>query len=154
MDFIKKFYSLVISFGNSLQSFILAGIRLYWGCSFLHTGWQKLHNIDPVADFFSSLGVPFPLFNAYLTGFIETVGGFCLLIGFASRLVSIPLICVLSVALFTAHYDALVNAFSDPQNLIEQLPFNYLLATILILAFGPGKFSLDALVKKSVNEPK
>lgn len=144
----KNCYLKIRSFGTVLQSILLLAMRIYWGGSFLLTGWGKWHNIPAISDYFSSLGIPFPTFNAYLVGSIECIGGFCLLIGLASRVASIPLICVMVVALLTEHHEALMNAWDDPQNLITQLPFNYLLTTLIVLAFGPGKISVDFLIQK------
>ena len=41
-------------------------------------------------------------------------------------------------AFLTEHREALLNVWNDPQNLIVQLPFNYLLTALIVLAFGPG----------------
>lgn len=149
LNFWTNFYTLLISYGNFFQSLLLLAIRIYWGGSFLISGWGKLHHMAGVSDYFSSLGIPFPTLNAYLAGCTELIGGFCLLIGLASRLTAIPLIFVMVVALLTAHHAALINAWNDPQNLINQLPFNYLLTALIIFAFGPGKLSVDFLVQKS-----
>lgn len=146
--FYKKFYFILISFGKFLQPILLLVMRMYWGGSLVISGWGKLHHISTVSDYFTSLNIPFPLFNAYFVGSVECVGGFCLLIGLASRLVSIPIICVLIGALLTEHRAALINAWNDPQNLIVQLPFNYLLTALIVLAFGPGKISLDFIIQK------
>jgi putative oxidoreductase len=150
MSPIKKFYLMLIAFGNILQSFLLLTMRLFWGGSLVLTGWGKLHNIPAISQYFSSLNIPFPTINAYLVGSIELVCGFCLLIGLASRLASIPVICVLIGALVTEHRVALLNTWNDPQNFIIQLPFNYLLTALIVLAFGPGKISIDYLIQKFV----
>lgn len=147
-SFFQNFYQGLISFGTFIQSILLLAMRVYWGGSFVITGWGKLHNISDVSNYFSSLGIPFPTLNAYMAGSTEFICGFCLLIGLASRLVSIPLICVMIVALLTEHRAALLNAFNDPQNFISQLPFNYLLTALIVLAFGPGKISIDYLIQK------
>jgi len=149
----KSFYLMIVSFGTVLQSILLLAMRIYWGGSFFLTGWGKWHNISAISDYFSSLNIPFPTLNAYLVGTIECAGGFCLLIGLASRVASIPLICVMVVALLTEHHEALINAWEDPQNLITQLPFNYLLTALIVLAFGPGKISADFFIKKLFFSP-
>src|SRR5271170_100869 len=123
----KNFYLMIISVGNSLQPILLLAMRIYWGGSLILTGFGKLYNISAISEYFFSLNIPFPTINAYLVGSIELVGGFCLFIGLASRLASIPVICILVGALLTEHREALLNALNDPQNLIIQLPFNYLL---------------------------
>jgi putative oxidoreductase len=149
---IKKCYEALISCGTVLQSLLLLAMRLYWGGSFALSGWGKLHHIEGVSGYFASLGIPFPTLNAYFVGGMEFIGGLCLLLGFASRLAAIPLIVIMIVALLTEHYEALINAFSDPQTFIRQYPFNYLLTALIVLAFGPGKISVDAVLKRFFRE--
>lgn len=145
-----KFYQAIITLGKFLQPILLLALRLYWGYSFMTSGWGKLHNISEVATYFESLHIPFPVANAYLVGYVELIGGFCLLVGFAARLMAIPLIINMIVALITAHREAVANIFNDFQNVINQTPFSYLLVSLIILAFGPGLISVDALLKSKV----
>jgi len=145
-----SFYSGLITLGTFLQPFILLAIRLFWGWEFFDGGLGKLKDINPVIEYFGSLGIPFPTLNAYLVGSIETVGGLCLLLGFASRLAAIPLMCVMGVALFTAYPDVVTKMFADPLAFTHMEPFNFLLASLLIFAFGPGYISIDALLKRFV----
>jgi putative oxidoreductase len=147
------FYSALITIGNFLQSFLLLAIRLFWGYLFFKGGLGKLQDISPVIEFFHSLGIPFPTVMAYLVGLIECVGGLCLMLGFASRLVAIPLATIMIVAYLTAHYDAVKNVLENHSEFIKQTPFNFLLTCLLIFAFGPGKISLDYLLKRFVFKP-
>ena len=118
------------------------------GYQFFQGGLGKLTNIPNIAAYFQTLGIPFAEANAYLVGSVEAVGGLFLMLGLASRLVSIPLIITMCTAYATAHREALVNVFHDPDTFISQGPFNFLLMCLLVFAFGPGKFSLDALIKR------
>lgn len=145
---LKNFYSKIISSGNSLQAFLMLAIRLYWGYSFFQGGYGKLDNIDRTIRYLTTLDIPFPMVSAYVLGFTECVGGLCLLFGFAARLAAIPLSFAMVVALLTAHISAVKTMISDPNTFTEQLPFNFLLASLLVWAFGPGRFSIDALLKK------
>jgi putative oxidoreductase len=38
--------------------------------------------------------------------------------------------------------------FSDPDKFVKADPFPFLLAALIILVFGPGKISLDAVIGK------
>ena len=67
---------------------------------------------------------------------------------FLSRLVSIPLLIDMCVAYLTAHIDALKNLLIDPDQFISATPFNFLLVTLIVLAFGPGKFSIDYAIAR------
>jgi putative oxidoreductase len=140
---------MITAFETGLQSILLLAIRLYWGVSFVFTGWNKLQNIATTADFFASLHVPFPTISAYFVGGIECIGGLCLILGLFSRMASIPLICVMIVALFTAHYEAQMHLWSTLNHYVAQPPFNFLLTALIVLAFGPGKISVDNFLHRN-----
>lgn len=144
----KAFYLKVIAFGNSIQSLLLLVMRLFWGYQFFKSGWGKLQDIPSVAGFFESLSIPFPVFNAYLVGYVEAVGGLCLILGLGARLFAIPLVINMVVALFTAHLGDLKKTWEDSNNLLRSTPFTFLLTSLVVLAFGPGKYSLDYLLEK------
>lgn len=144
----KNLYEGLIAAGSHLQSLLLLAMRLFWGYGFFISGWGKFQNISKVIDFFKDLGIPFAEFNAYLASGVECIGGLMLLIGLGSRLVSIPLAFTMVVALLTAHSDAVEHIIQDPEALVRQPPFNYLLTCVIIFAFGPGAFSLDFLLDK------
>lgn len=148
IDFITRTYKGLIFSGFLLQPLFLLVIRLVWGFGFFETGRDKLQDIDSIISYFTSLGIPYPFINAYIAATIECVGGLFLCIGLASRLVAIPLIITMMVAYYTAHHSAFVGIISDPQTFIQQTPFNYLIASLIVLIFGPGIFSIDALIKR------
>jgi len=141
-------YELLVRAASSLQSPLLLVVRLYWGYQFFLAGKGKLADLRPVAEYFRELGIPFPGFNAALAGTTECVGGLLLLVGFASRLVSVPLAFTMMVAYATADLDALKAIFTDTDKFFEAAPFLFLFASILVLVFGPGKFSIDALIAR------
>lgn len=145
---LKDFYLFLIHAGTFLQSFLLLAIRLFWGWEFFTTGRDKLLNITPIIQYFQSLGIPFPTANAYIAGSIECLGGLCLFMGLGSRLATIPLMIVMIVAMITAHHDAFINVFNDPQSFVQQTPFMFFLVAFIVFAFGPGILSLDALIKR------
>lgn len=150
MSLSKQLYQGLINAGTAFQDVLLLIIRLYWGYSFFSTGLGKLADVSTTVGFFETLNIPFPIANAYLVGTVECVGGLCLLLGFATRLAAIPLIATMLVALATAHKDALLDVWSNPYGLINQTPFTYLLAALIVFAFGPGRISVDALIKRSL----
>lgn len=133
---------------SSLQSIFLLGVRLTWGTLFFKTGLSKITDIDPVVAYFDSLGIPLPEFSAHLVAWTETIGGACLVLGFASRLVSIPLAICMLVAFLVAHFPPLKNALQEPTEFFKQSPFTFLFASLLIFVFGPGKVSLDYFFEK------
>lgn len=141
-------YQLLADATSWLQSPLLLVLRLYWGWSFFETGKGKLMNHAQTTEFFASLNLPLPGLNAWMAGSVECFGGLLLLVGLASRLVSIPLIFTMLVAYFTADNEALKAIFSEPDKFTGADPFLFLLTSVLVLVFGPGALSLDHLIAK------
>lgn len=148
VDSLKTLYSYLITLGNALQPLVLLAIRLFWGFLFAQAGLSKFADIQTVIKYFSDLGLPMPQIMAYIVATIETAGGACLIAGFASRLVSIPLIVTMLTAILTAHKDVVQKAFENPDVLTQVAPFTFLVASIIIFTFGPGAFSLDGILKR------
>ena len=149
---IKKGYAWLAGILDYLRSPLLLAMRLYWGWQFFLTGKGKLMNLDRVAAFFSDLGIPLPKLNAILAGSTELFGGLLLLLGLASRLVTIPLAITMTVAYLAADRDAVKGIFSDPDKFVTADPFLFLLTAVIVMAFGPGLFSIDRLIKWRVEK--
>lgn len=143
MNFFIHAYQTLIFFGSMLASPLLLICRIYWGILFMKAGYTKLADISHLSNYLESMNFIYPHFQAYLAAAIEFFGGLCLVLGFASRLVAIPLVIVMLTAYSTAHVDAVKVFFGDPSQFVSQAPFNYLLTCLLVLAFGPGLFSID-----------
>ena len=77
-----------------------------------------------------------------------------MLAGFCSRLVSIPLMILLTVAYLTADLDKVKVIFSDPDKFLTADEFLFLFAIFLVFIFGPGKFSIDWLIERKVSVEK
>jgi putative oxidoreductase len=143
-------YRLLISVASRFQSLVLLALRLYWGWQFFADGKGKLLHLKSVADYFGQLHIPFPYFNASLASAVECGGGLLLLAGLGSRLVAVPLIFTMIIAYLTAEIDKVKHIFSDPDKFVTADPFLYLLASVIILVFGPGVFSLDWILAKKL----
>lgn len=135
---------------DRLQPLLLLALRLYWGWQFFLTGRGKLLNIDRTAGFFESIDIPLPLANAYAAGVTECLGGLLLLLGLGSRVAAFPLIVTMMVAYATAHREQLMSIFSNPDAFATAPPFLFLLASLIVLVFGPGPLSLDQLARRLV----
>jgi putative oxidoreductase len=142
-------YGALVRAANLLQSPVLLALRLYWGWQFFITGRGHLENLQKTTEFFQSLHIPFPHLNACLAGGTECFGGLFLLAGLGARLVSIPLIFTMIIAYLTAESDSLKKIISDPDKFVTATPFLFMLACVIVLAFGPGVFSLDWLIEKA-----
>jgi putative oxidoreductase len=141
-----KAYSFFERAASYLQSPLLLAVRLYWGWQFFTTGLGKLRNIDKIVGFFTDLGIPFPSFNAHMVGTLECVGGALLFLGLGSRIIALPLTINMLVAYITADREALLSFFSEPGKFYAADPYTFFFASLLILVFGPGKFSLDSAI--------
>ena len=104
---VKKWYLREIWLLDYVKDVFLVILRLYFGWGFISAGLGKLFNVEIQTEAFRDLGIPLPMLNVYLAGTTETVCGFLLMLGFASRLITIPLIGTMLVAYLTAHTDQL-----------------------------------------------
>jgi putative oxidoreductase len=150
----KKLYALYISLVSQLQSLFLLIIRLYWGWQFFLTGRGKLMNLDRTAGFFATLNIPAPKLNAIMAGSTECIGGLLLLLGLGSRIITVPLIFTMVIAYLTADSDKVKGIFSNPDAFVTAAPFLFLLTAVIVWIFGPGIFSLDAVIARACGEKK
>lgn len=89
-------------------------LRLYLAPVLLQSGWNKYIGLDGTISWFEhSLKLPFPEIMAVLAVSTELIGGALLVVGFGTRLVSIPLMIVMLVAAFTVHWGNGWLALSD-----------------------------------------
>jgi putative oxidoreductase len=146
MKIIDQVYGWFLRAANAGQSPLLLAVRLYWGWQFWQSGWGKLKDIPKVVEFFTTLGIPAPALNAHFIALLETGGGILLVLGLFSRLIALPLTINMIVAYVVGDREALGSIFSDPDKFYAAAPYTFLFASLLILFFGPGKFSLDTLI--------
>ncbi len=147
VDFSRRGYALLETGGRALQSPFLLVLRLYFFWQLFLTGKGKLGNIGKVAEYFTSLGIPLPTLNAYFIGSLECFGSLLLIIGLASRPVSLLIVMSMIVAYLTADFEAISSIFSDPDKFVKADPFPFLLTALIVLVYGPGRFSVDALLQ-------
>jgi putative oxidoreductase len=136
----------IYSFAKELlekgQSLALLSARVAVAYGFYEPAMQKWSDIGAVATWFGSIGIPFPTLNAYMAATTEITGVILLTLGLFTRLISLPLIIVMIVAIVTVH---LPNGFSAGDNGYE-IPLYYMLFLGIFASFGAGKFSLDHLI--------
>jgi len=147
VNLFRRGYKFLVSSAGFFRSPLLLLLRIYFFWQLFQTGQGKLAHIDKITDYFASLGIPFPTLNAYLAGATETFGGLLLIVGLASRLSAIPITIVMIVAYLTADFEAVTNFFSDPDKFVKADPFPFLISALIIFVFGPGKFSIDAVIQ-------
>jgi len=84
-------------------------LRLYLAPIMMQAGYNKLSHFEDTAAWFGNpdwgLGLPMPEVMAALAAGTELFGGILLIIGFAVRWISIPLMVTMIVAAFTVHIE-------------------------------------------------
>src|SRR5947209_9447434 len=149
MKIVHRAYALLVQIATALQSPFLLIVRVYWGWQFLIAGWGKLSNIQKPIEYFTSLNLPLPVATAWSVSLLEFVGGALLILGLGSRLISLLLAGDMLGAYIKADPDALKTAFSsDPAKFFAADEFSFLGASLVLLIFGPGKFSVDHLIER------
>lgn len=136
------FHSLYMTFTSVtkyFQSIALLIARLIIAYGFYEPAMSKWNDIDSVAQWFDSMGIPFPTLNAYMAAGTEILGVGLLVLGLFTRLISIPLIVIMIVAIFTVHIG---NGFSAGDNGFE-IPLYFMVFLMIFVSHGAGKFSLD-----------
>ncbi len=137
-----RFFGLV----SYLQSPFLLFVRLYWGWQLAQNGWGKLHHLSNVSEYFGTLGLPMPAQMAVFIACLELFGGIFLFLGLLSRITGLALTVNLIMAYVIGDREALHSFFSDPDKFIAAAPFAFLIVSLIVLIFGPGKISVDAAV--------
>jgi len=129
----------ILSHGQSVSLFLA---RLVVAYGFYEPAMTKWADINSVAEWFGSIGIPFPTLNAYMAASTEIVGVVLLTLGLFTRLISVPLMVIMVVAITTVH---LSNGFAAGSNGFE-IPLYYMLFLALFASLGAGKLSLDHLL--------
>ncbi len=139
---VEKYFKIVKSL-DKLTDLPKLFFRLILAYGFYEPAMKKIGNIDAIIGWFASMNFPAPALNAYMAAGTEFAGFILLFLGLGTRLISIPLIVVMLVAIFTVH---LGSGFSAGENGFE-IPLYYLLMLFSLLISGAGKISLDYIIK-------
>ena len=128
------------------QSLDLALLILRVGASWLMLthGWGKVNMVmsGGAIQFADPIGLGMAT-SLYLAIFAEILCSLLLILGFATRLVVLPLIVTMAIAVFVVH---------PPDGLQKmELPGLYLLVYIFLLFSGPGRISIDSLISRNKN---
>ena len=137
-----------MSFKNAIfqskqtRSFIL--IRLIVGLVFLSEGIQKFLFPETVgAGRFEKIGFENPEFWALFVATFEIVCGSLILIGFLTRLSSIPLLIIMITALISTKIPILLNKGFWQMAHDSRTDFAMTLLLIFLIIYGAGRFSVD-----------
>jgi putative oxidoreductase len=145
---LARLYDSAVALLDYLKSPLLLAIRLYWGWELTQDGWGKLHHLDKVTDYFSTLNLPQPHMTALGVSLLELIGGALLALGLGTRLIALLLFVNMTVAFVVAEPEAFRAVFSDPDKFTGASAYNDWFATLLILILGPGYLALDTLLRR------
>ena len=120
-------------------------VRFTLGWVFMGAGWGKLHHLEDVVQFFASLNIPAPELQAPFVATLELVCGVALLLGFATRLVALPLIGVMGVAIATALWEK----FEGVSGLFGLSEYLYITLLAWLGISGGGAVSVDTLLVRT-----
>ena len=135
-------------------------LRVMAGGVFLWEGILKFTYANQGVGRFTKLGMPFPHFTAGFVGWLEIVGGLLLLSGLMTRLIAIPFIVEMIVAILSTKISLYLGTYplplppAPPQvgiwAVLHEVRSEYaqLLTSAFLMINGPGKWSLDALLQK------
>src|ERR1700722_9524533 len=128
-------------------------LRLMAGGVFFWEGILKFVYVNQGVGRFTKLGMPFPHFTATFVGWLEIVGGLMLLSGLMTRLIAIPFIVEMIVAILSTKISLYLGTYPLP--LPSSLPqvgiwavlhevrseYAQLLVVLFLAINGPGKWS-------------
>jgi putative oxidoreductase len=134
---------------EKLQSPLALAARILMALLFVPAGFSKIAGFAGTVGYIGSVGLPLPQLGAIIAIVVELGFGLALLVGFQTR------IAALVIAAFTVAAGVFFHAYwSVPaeQVMINQIMFMKNIAIagglLALVAFGPGKLSLDAKLGK------
>ncbi len=143
----KNNYTKFVEKISTLKDLPLLFTRLILAVGFFGPAMMKIKNFDNIVQWFGSIGIPFPTLNAYLATGTEALGFILLFLGLGTRIIAIPLMVTMVVAIVTVH---LGHGFEAGDNGFE-IPLYYLIMLFTLLVYGSGKYSLDYFLDKKNN---
>ena len=136
-------------------------LRLMAGGVFFWEGILKFVYTNQGVGRFTKLGIPYPHITANFVGGLEIVGGLLLLSGLATRLIAIPFVIEMIVAILSTKISLYLGTSPLPLPpappkigiwaVLHEIRSDYaqILTTLFLLVNGPGKWSLDAVLGRS-----
>jgi putative oxidoreductase len=127
-------------------------VRIIVGAVFLSEGIQKfLFPTEVGAGRFAKIGLPSPESLAAFVGAFEIACGAFVLLGLFTRLAVIPLLAIMSVAIYTTKIPILVKSGFWKMAHEARTDFSMFLGSLFLLIVGAGMLSLDAKLSRKQN---
>jgi len=134
-------------------------IRLMAGGVFFWEGILKFVYVNQGVGRFTKLGMPFPLVTAPFVGWLEIIGGLLLILGLGTRLIAIPFVIEMLVAMLSTKPRLFLGTLPLPPPpvppqvgiwaVLHEIRSEYaqLMSCLFLLLSGPGPRSLDAVLR-------
>ena len=124
-------------------SLFLLAMRVFIGMLFMMHGLDKAVNFNIlVGNFPDPFGIG-SFATLLLVVFAELFCAIFFIFGLLYRIIMIPMIIAMAVAFFGIHHSDMTQG---------ELAFLYFVIFILMYIAGPGRFSLDAMIGKSIRK--
>jgi len=135
-------------------------LRLMAGAVFLWEGMLKFVYTNQGVGRFTKLGFPAPHFTATADGWFEIIGGILLLSGFLTRLIALPFIIEMLVAMASTKIPLYLGTSPLPLPpvppqvgfwaVLHEIRSEYaqLMTCAFLLLAGPGRWSIDAFLAR------
>ena len=135
-------------------------IRLMAGGVFFWEGILKFVYVNQGVGRFTKLGMPFPVFTADFVGGLEIVGGVLIMAGFLTRLLAIPFVIEMIVAMLSTKISLYLGTSPLPLPpappkvgvwaVLHEFRSEYaqIMVVLYLLINGPGRWSLDAVLAR------
>ncbi len=129
--------------------------RLLLGVVLVAHGWQKLaeKGIAATSTGFAGMGIPAPGAAAVFATFVELGGGVLILVGLATPFVAVlTTVNMIGAGLFAGHWTGGVFVAQGGWELVGVI----ITGALMLLAFGPGRYSIDHLLtaRRRASEPE
>jgi putative oxidoreductase len=136
-------------------------LRLMAGGVFLWEGILKFVYTNQGIGRSTKLGLPMPVFTANFVACVEIFGGLLLISGLLTRLISVPFIIEMIVAILSTKISLYLGTSPLPLPpappkvgmwaVLHEIRSDYaqIMTVIFLLINGPGRWSLDALLQRN-----
>jgi putative oxidoreductase len=148
--------SLYIAFPAGIEGWTLLLLRVSVGVLFLFHGYPKITHLQLWSN-----GLKMPVYLCFISAFSMLGGGVCLILGLLTPLASVAILGSMVFAMILEIIQGLPFVGSDPYLIPDgeyegpkgkgeppswEKAYMYCILLIAIAVFGPGAFSLDALL--------
>ncbi|MDO8891723.1 MAG: DoxX family protein [Sulfurimicrobium sp.] len=138
----------------------LLSLRILLGWDYFESGLEKFHGTNWFMEIQDKFPFPFsvvpPEISWQMATWFELLGGIALVLGLATRFFSVSLIILTVVAIASVHWPETWSTFgelmqgyvfTDRGHGNFKLPVIFIGMLIPLLLMGPGRFSLDHLIR-------